>query len=209
MSFEAANGFYLETTLAEEYKFVEHTRRSKAHQRHSFSRRRWGAERQTRGIRACRSVPPVWPTRSWSRHLKFNAEDSAWFDRDRFVLSAGHGSMLIYALLLSERLPALARRPQEFPAIREQDARPSGAASHGRESKLRRVRSARASVTPSASRSRKPNSPPSYNREQKIVDHHTYCIAGDGDLMEGVSSEASSLAGHLQLGKLILLLRRQ
>ena len=44
-----------------------------------------------------------------------------------------------------------------------------------------------------------------YNREQKIVDHHTYCIAGDGDLMEGVSSEASSLAGHLKLGKLIVL----
>jgi transketolase len=141
----------------------------------------------------------------WTRHLKFNPKDPHWFDRDRFILSAGHGSMLLYALLyltgydLSlDDLKAFRQLGSKTPGHPEANHTPGVEATTGplgqglgnsvgfaiAEAHLGAVYN-----TPSA----------------KIVDHFTYVIAGDGDLMEGVSQEAISLAGHLQLGKLIVL----
>jgi transketolase len=140
----------------------------------------------------------------WSRHLKFNAEDSAWFDRDRFVLSAGHGSMLIYALLYLSGYPLSLDDLKNFrqlgsktPGHPELHHTPGVEVTTGPlgQGVGNAVGLAIAEAQLAAT----------YNREQKIVDHYTYCIAGDGDLMEGVSAEASSLAGHLKLGKLIVL----
>jgi transketolase len=141
----------------------------------------------------------------WTRHLKFNPKDPHWFDRDRFILSAGHGSMLLYALLyltgydLSlDDLKAFRQLGSKTPGHPEANHTPGVEATTGplgqgfgnsvgfaiAEAHLGAVYN-----TPSA----------------KIVDHFTYVIVGDGDLMEGVSQEAISLAGHLQLGKLIVL----
>jgi transketolase len=140
----------------------------------------------------------------WSRHLKFNAADPGWWDRDRFVLSAGHGSMLIYALLYLAGYPVSLDDLKNFrqlgsktPGHPELHITPGVEVTTGPlgQGVGNAVGLALAEAQLAAT----------YNREQTIVDHHTYCIAGDGDLMEGVSAEASSLAGHLGLGKLIVL----
>ena len=140
----------------------------------------------------------------WSRHLKFNAADSAWWDRDRFVLSAGHGSMLLYALLYLTGYPLTLDDLKNFrqlgsktPGHPELHHTPGVEVTTGPlgQGVANAVGLALAEAHLAAT----------YNREQTIVDHYTYCIAGDGDLMEGVSAEACSLAGHLRLGKLIVL----
>jgi transketolase len=140
----------------------------------------------------------------WSRHLKFNAEDSAWWDRDRFVLSAGHGSMLIYALLYLTGYPLSLDDLKNF--------RQLGSKTPGHP-ELHHTAGVEVTTGPLGQgvgnavglAMAEAHLAATYNRKEKIVDHYTYCIAGDGDLMEGVSSEASSLAGHLELGKLIVL----
>ena len=140
----------------------------------------------------------------FSRHLKFNAQDSAWFDRDRFVLSAGHGSMLVYALLYLTGYPVSLEDLESFrqfesktPGHPELHHTPGVEVTTGPlgQGMGNAVGLAMAEAHVAAT----------YNRELSICDHYTYCIVGDGDLMEGVSSEASSLAGHLKLGKLIVL----
>jgi len=140
----------------------------------------------------------------FSRHLKYNANDSAWFDRDRFVLSAGHGSMLIYALLHLSGYPVSLDDLKNFrqlgsktPGHPELHHTPGVEVTTGPlgQGVGNAVGLALAEAHLAAT----------YNRSEKIVDHFTYCLAGDGDLMEGVSSEASSFAGHLGLGKLIVL----
>ena len=140
----------------------------------------------------------------FTRHLKFNAGDAAWWDRDRFVLSAGHGSMLIYALLYLTGYPLTLADLENFrqfgsktPGHPELHHTPGIEVTTGPlgQGVGNAVGLALAEAHLAAT----------YNREQTIVDHYTYCIAGDGDLMEGVSAEASSLAGHLALGKLIVL----
>ncbi len=140
----------------------------------------------------------------WTRHLKFNAADSAWWDRDRFVLSAGHGSMLIYALLYLSGYPLTLDDLEHF--------RQLGSKTPGHP-ELHHTAGVEVTTGPLGQgvgnavglALAEAHLAATYNREQTIVDHYTYCIAGDGDLMEGVSSEASSLAGHLGLGKLIVL----
>ena len=140
----------------------------------------------------------------WSRHLKFNAGDSAWFDRDRFVLSAGHGSMLIYALLYLTGYPLTL---DDLKSFRQLDSKTPGHPelhhTAGVEVTTGPLGQGLANAVGLAIAEAQLGA--TYNREQKIVDHYTFCIAGDGDLMEGVSGEASSLAGHLKLGKLIVL----
>ncbi|GAC1302439.1 MAG: transketolase [Vulcanimicrobiaceae bacterium] len=140
----------------------------------------------------------------FSRHLKFNAEDSAWWDRDRFVLSAGHGSMLIYALLHLTGYPLSLDDLKNF---RQFESKTPG------HPELHHTPGVEVTTGPLGQgvgnavglALAEAHLAATYNRAQQIVDHHTYCLAGDGDLMEGVSSEASSLAGHLGLGKLIVL----
>jgi transketolase len=141
----------------------------------------------------------------FTRHLSYDPSDPAWPDRDRFVLSAGHGSMLQYALLY---LTGYDVTIDDLKAFRQLGSRTPGHPEHG--------------MTPGIETSTGPlgqgfgnavgmaiaeaflaatfNGPGS-----PVVDHHTYVLVSDGDMMEGLSHEAASLAGHLQLGKLIAL----
>lgn len=141
----------------------------------------------------------------WSRKLRFDPADPHWPDRDRFVLSAGHGSMLLYALLYLTGYPlslddikAFRQLGSKTPGHPEATHTPGVEATTGPlgQGVGNAVGFAMAEAHLAAV----------YNRPgHEIVDHRTYCIAGDGDLMEGISEEAISLAGHLQLGKLTLL----
>ena len=141
----------------------------------------------------------------WTRHLKHNPADPLWVDRDRFVLSAGHGSMLLYALLyltgydLSlDDLRSFRQWGSKTPGHPERQHPPGAEMTTGPlgQGFAAAVGMAIAEAHLAAR----------YNRPgHRIVDHFTYVLASDGDLMEGVSSEASALAGHLGLGKLIVL----
>jgi transketolase len=142
-------------------------------------------------------------TALFTRHLKFDASDPAWPDRDRFVLSAGHGSMLIYALLY---LTGYAR--PTIDDIKRFRQLGSPCAGHPENFELPGVEVTTgplgqgvAMAVGMAIAERHLNA--IYGDE--LVDHRTFVIAGDGDLMEGVNHEAVGLAGHLKLGRLIVL----
>jgi transketolase len=139
----------------------------------------------------------------FSRHLKFDPRDPAWPDRDRFVLSAGHGSMLLYSLL---HLTGYQGMPME--AIRNFRQLHSPAAGHpeyghcpGVETTTGPLGQGIATAVGMALAERILNA----RFGDALVDHRTYVIASDGDLMEGISHEAISLAGHLKLNRLIVL----
>lgn len=141
----------------------------------------------------------------WTRFMKYNPANPDWFDRDRFILSAGHGSMLLYSLL---HLTGYAVSLDDIKMFRQWNSKTPGHPERG--------------IVPGVEVTTGPLGQgfangvgmaiaeaylaSRYNRPGfKIIDHYTYAIAGDGDLMEGVASEAASLAGHLGLGKLIYL----
>ena len=141
----------------------------------------------------------------WTRFLKHNPADPGWPNRDRFVLSAGHGSMLLYSLL---HLTGYDLPLEELKRFRQWDSRTPGHPERG--------------LTPGVETTTGPLGQgfangvgmalaerflaASFNQPDfPIFDHHTYAIVSDGDLMEGVSHEAASLAGHLGLGKIIYL----
>jgi len=141
----------------------------------------------------------------WDRFLKHDPVDPSWFNRDRFVLSAGHGSMLLYSLLHLYGYPLSLDDIKNFrqwgsltPGHPESGHTPGVEATTGPlgQGLAHAVGMAVAEAHLGAVFNR-----PNY----RVVDHHTYVLAGDGDLMEGVTAEASSLAGHLGLGKLIVL----
>lgn len=141
----------------------------------------------------------------WTRHLRFNPKNPHWFDRDRFILSAGHGSMLLYSLLhltgydiSLEDLKQFRQAHSKTPGHPENTLTPGVEMATGPlgQGFAHGVGFAIAEAH-LAARYNKPG--------HSIIDHHTYAIVSDGDLMEGISSEAGSLAGHLQLGKLIYL----
>jgi len=142
-------------------------------------------------------------TELFTRHLKFDPSQPKWPDRDRFVLSAGHGSMLIYALL---HLTGYARPTMED--IRNFRQLHSPCAGHPENFELAGVEattgplgSGLATAVGMAIAERHLNA--SFGND--LVDHHIWVIAGDGCLMEGVNHEAIGLAGHLKLGRLIVL----
>ena len=141
----------------------------------------------------------------WTQFLKHNPHNPKWFDRDRFVLSAGHGSMLLYALL---HLTGYDLPLDELINFRQWGSHTPGhpeyGDTHGVETTTgplgqgfgNAVGMAIAETFLAAR----------YNRDNhQIIDHYTYTLVGDGDLMEGIAAEAASLAGHLKLGKLITL----
>ncbi|NCC82114.1 MAG: transketolase [Clostridia bacterium] len=141
----------------------------------------------------------------WSRHLKHNPGNSKWLDRDRFVLSAGHGSMLLYSLLHIfgydvtiediKNFRQVGSRTPGHPEYRDTDGVETTTGPLGQG-----VANAAGMAAAEAFLASK------FNRENfNIVDHYTYVLAGDGCLMEGLSSEASSWAGTMGLGKLIML----
>ncbi|MBU3209508.1 transketolase [Clostridium algidicarnis] len=141
----------------------------------------------------------------WAKHLKHNPKNSNWIDRDRFVLSAGHGSMLIYSLL---NIFGYDVSMEDIKNFRQYGSKTAGHPEYkhidGVETTTgplgQGICNAVGMAISEAYLAEK------FNKEGfNVVDHYTYTIAGDGCLMEGISSEASSLAGTLELGKLIML----
>lgn len=141
----------------------------------------------------------------WDKFIKYNPVDPQWFNRDRFILSSGHGSALLYSML---HLAGFDLSLEELKNFRQWGSRTPGHPEYG--------------LTPGVEASTGPLGhgfamsvgmaiaeemmAAKYNKKGfKVVDHYTYGICSDGDLMEGVSSEAASLAGTLALGKLIML----
>ena len=139
----------------------------------------------------------------FSRFLKFDPADPAWPDRDRFVLSAGHGSMLLYALLYLTGYEGLTL--EELKSFRQWGSKTPGHPEYGHtpgvETTTGPLGQGIATAVGMALAERLMNA----RFGSDFVDHHTYVIAGDGCLMEGLSHEAISLAGHLGLNRLIVL----
>jgi transketolase len=141
----------------------------------------------------------------WTRFLKHNPVNPAWPDRDRFVLSAGHGSMLLYALL---HLTGYDLSLEDLQQFRQWGSRTPGHPEHGHTAGVETTTGplGQGFATGIGMAIAERWMAAQFNRPgYTLVDHHTYAIVSDGDLMEGVSSEAASLAGHLKLGKLIYL----
>lgn len=141
----------------------------------------------------------------WQRHLKFDPSEPAWADRDRFVLSAGHGSMLQYALL---HLYGFDLPMEELKNFRQWDSRTPGhpeyAHTVGVEATTGPLGQGSANVVGMALAER--FLAQRYNAgEHEVVNHTTYALVSDGDLMEGLNYEATSLAAQLGLGKLVYL----
>ena len=139
----------------------------------------------------------------FSRFLKFDPADPAWPDRDRFVLSAGHGSMLLYALLHLTGYEGVTI--DELKAFRQWGSKTPGHPEYGHtpgvETTTGPLGQGIATAVGMALAERLLNA----RFGDDLVDHYTYVIAGDGCLMEGLSHEAISLAGHLRLNRLIVL----
>jgi transketolase len=141
----------------------------------------------------------------WTRHLRHNPHDPKWMDRDRFVLSGGHGSMLLYSLL---HLTGYDLSLDQLKNFRQWGSLTPGHPEFGLTPGVETTTgplgqgfaNAVGMAIAEAHLAAEFNTP-----ECELVNHHTYAIVTDGDLMEGVTSEAASLAGHLKLGKLIFL----
>ncbi len=149
------------------------------------------------------AAPMAWVL--WSRFLRHDPADPHWPDRDRFVLSAGHGSALLYSLLY---LTGYDLSIDELGQFRQWGSRTPGHPERGHTPGVeittgplgQGVSNAVGMAIAEAQLAAR------YNRTgHGVVDHRTFVIASDGDLMEGVASEAASLAGHLKLGKLVVL----
>jgi transketolase len=139
----------------------------------------------------------------WSRFLNFDPARPDWPDRDRFVLSAGHGSMLLYALLYLTGYPGMTI--DELKRFRQLGSRSAGHPEYGHAPGIETTTGPLGQGLANAVGMALAERLMAARFGQALVDHHTYVIAGDGCLMEGLSQEAISLAGHLRLGKLIVL----
>lgn len=141
----------------------------------------------------------------WTKYMQHNPSNPDWANRDRFVLSAGHGSMLLYSLL---HLTGYDVSLEDLQSFRQWGSKTPGHPEFGHtpgvEATTGPLGQGVAMAVGMAMAERHLAS--TYNRDgYNIVDHYTYSICGDGDLMEGVSAEAASLAGHLKLGRLIVM----
>lgn len=140
----------------------------------------------------------------WTRHLNFNPQSKDFFDRDRFVLSAGHGSALLYSLLHVSGSLELDELKQFRQWGSKTPGHPEFRHTDGVEVTTGPLGQGFAMSVGMAMAEK--HLAGKFNKEDaNVVDHHTYVIASDGDLMEGISHEAASLAGHNQLDKLIVL----
>ena len=141
----------------------------------------------------------------WQRHLHHNPRDTHWPDRDRFVLSGGHASMLVYSLL---HLTGYDLTMDDIKSFREWGSHTAGHpevhVTPGLEATTGPLGQGTANAVGMALAERALAH--QFNRPgHTVVDHYTYSLVSDGDMMEGISAEAGSLAGHLRLGKLIYL----
>jgi transketolase len=139
----------------------------------------------------------------YGRILKHNPREPRWIDRDRFVLSAGHGSLLLYSLLHLSGYPLSLEEIENFRQLGSKTpGHPEYGQTVGVETTTGPLGQGVANAVGLAIAERMLAA--TFNTDRKVIDHYTYALAGDGDMMEGVSAEASSLAGHLGLGKLIV-----
>lgn len=141
----------------------------------------------------------------WTQYMNHNPKNPTWFNRDRFVLSAGHGSALLYSLL---HLSGYDLSLDDLKNFRQWGSKTPGHPEYGHtagvDATTGPLGQGIAMSVGMAMAER--HLAETYNRDSyQVVDHYTYTLCGDGDLMEGVSAEAASLAGHLQLGRLIVL----
>ncbi len=139
----------------------------------------------------------------WTRHLRYDPKDPQWLDRDRFVLSAGHASMLLYSVL---HLTGYDLSLEDLKHFRQWESRTPGHPEYGYTAGVETTTGPLGQGIGNAVgfAVAEAHLAAEFNRAgHAILDHHTYFIAGDGDLMEGVSHEAASFAGHFRLGKLI------
>lgn len=163
------------------------------------------------GVQAANSGHPGLPmgmadvaTVLWTKYLKFNPKNPNWYDRDRFVLSGGHGSMLLYSLLhlFNYDLPL-----SELKRFRQWESQTPGHPEYretaGVETTTGPLGQGLANAVGMALA--ESSLAARFNKESNIVDHFTYVMVGDGDLEEGIAHEVASFAGHNQLGKLIVL----
>ncbi|MCC3358163.1 transketolase [Bacillus sp. REN16] len=141
----------------------------------------------------------------WSKHMNHNPENPKWFNRDRFVLSAGHGSSLLYSML---HLAGYGVSIDDLKNFRKLNSKTPGHPEFGHTSGVEAttgplgqgIANAVGMAMAEAHLAAK------FNRENHaVIDHYTYALVGDGDLMEGISYEAMSMAGHMKLGKLVVL----
>lgn len=141
----------------------------------------------------------------WTKYLKHNPKNPNWFNRDRFILSAGHGSMLLYSLL---HLSGYDLDLNEIKNFRQMGSKTPGHPEYGMTPGVETTTGplGQGFATGIGMAMAENHIGAKFNQGgHSIVDHYTYAIVSDGDLMEGVSHEAASLAGHLGLGKLIYL----
>ncbi|MDN3449377.1 transketolase [Planococcus sp. APC 3906] len=141
----------------------------------------------------------------WTKHMNHNPKNPNWFNRDRFVLSAGHGSMLLYSLL---HLSGYGLELDEIKNFRQWDSKTPGHPEYhhtvGVEATTGPLGQGIGMAVGMAMAERHLSA--TYNKDNMdVIDHHTFSLCGDGDLMEGVAGEAISLAGHLKLNKLVVL----
>ncbi|WP_455931090.1 transketolase [Priestia aryabhattai] len=141
----------------------------------------------------------------WAKFMNYNPSNPNWFNRDRFVLSAGHGSMLLYSLLHLTGYDLSLDDLKNFRQWRSKTpGHPEFGHTPGVDATTGPLGQGIAMAVGMAMAERHLAS--TYNRENlNVIDHYTYSICGDGDLMEGVSAEAASLAGHLKLGRLVVM----
>ncbi len=141
----------------------------------------------------------------WTKHMNHNPKNPNWFNRDRFVLSAGHGSMLLYSLL---HLSGYGLEMDEIKNFRQWDSKTPGHPEYhhtvGVEATTGPLGQGIGMAVGMAMA--ESHLAATYNKDNMdVIDHHTFALCGDGDLMEGVAGEAISLAGHLKLNKLVVL----
>lgn len=141
----------------------------------------------------------------WTKHMNHNPKNPDWFNRDRFVLSAGHGSMLLYSLL---HLSGYGLEMDEIKNFRQWDSKTPGHPEYhhtvGVEATTGPLGQGIGMAVGMAMAEK--HLAATYNKgDLNVVDHNTFALCGDGDLMEGVAGEAISLAGHLKLDKLVVL----
>jgi transketolase len=141
----------------------------------------------------------------WTEFMNHNPKNSKWFNRDRFVLSAGHGSMLLYSLL---HLSGYQVSMDDLKSFRQWGSKTPGHPEYGHTDGVEATTGplGQGFAMAVGMAMAEAHLGGKYNKDDyNLVDHYTFSICGDGDLMEGISHEAASLAGHLKLGKLVLL----
>lgn len=139
----------------------------------------------------------------WTRHLRYNPKDPDWPHRDRFILSAGHASLLLYSVLY---LTGYELELDDIERFRQWESRTPGHPEYGHTPGVEATTGPLGQGVGNAvgMAIAEAHLAAVFNRAgHAVIDHHTYFVASDGDLMEGISHEAAALAGHLRLGKLI------